>query len=79
MSDFETSVKFKLPKGYVDKSGEVHKEGIMRLANAADEIMPLNDTRVKLNPGYFARFAKISYFLIFSRLYPVYFLLPEAR
>ena len=52
MSDFETSVNFKLPKGYVDKSGEVHKEGIMRLANAADEIMPLNDPRVKLNPGY---------------------------
>lgn len=52
MADFETSVNFILPKGYVDKSGEVHKEGIMRLANAADEIIPLNDPRVKMNPGY---------------------------
>ena len=49
---FETQVKFELPKGYIDKKGEVHKTGIMRLANAADEIVPLNDPRVKLNAGY---------------------------
>jgi len=35
---FETEVKFELPKGYVDKEGKVHKKGVMRLANAADEI-----------------------------------------
>lgn len=49
---FETEVKFVLPRGYVDKNGEIHKEGVMRLANAADEIVPLNDPRVKMNPGY---------------------------
>lgn len=52
MSDFEVEVKFELPRGYVDKSGEIHKHGVMRLANAADEIIPLNDARVKMNPGY---------------------------
>ena len=49
---FETEVKFELPKGYVDKEGKVHKKGVMRLANAADEIVPLNDPRVKMKPGY---------------------------
>ena len=50
--EFATEVAFELPKGYVDKNGVVHKEGVMRLANAADEIVPLNDPRVKANPGY---------------------------
>ena len=49
---FETEVKFELPRGYVDRNGEIHKEGVMRRANAADEIVPLNDPRVKMNPGY---------------------------
>lgn len=49
---FETQVEFELPKGYIDNKGEVHKRGVMRLANAADEIVPLNDPRVKMNPGY---------------------------
>lgn len=49
---FETEFVFTLPKGYVDKDGIVHKEGIMRLANAADEILPLKDPRVQQNPGY---------------------------
>lgn len=52
MATFETEIKFELPKGYVDINGEVHKNGVMRLANAADEIVPLNDPRVKMNPGY---------------------------
>ncbi|MDR1364868.1 MAG: phage tail assembly protein [Oscillospiraceae bacterium] len=52
MSSFDTQVEFELPKGYVDENGQVHKHGIMRLANAADEILPLNDARVKMNPGY---------------------------
>lgn len=51
-SNFETTVQFDLPKGYVDKNGDLHKHGVMRLANASDEIMPLNDPRVKMNPGY---------------------------
>jgi len=51
-SAFDTEFQFELPKGYVDKNGDVHRTGVMRLANAADEIVPLNDPRVKINPGY---------------------------
>jgi len=50
--NFQTEFEFELPKGYVDKNGETHKKGVIRLANAADEIIPLNDPRVKLNQGY---------------------------
>ena len=49
---FQTEIEFKLPTGYVDENGEVHKEGVMRLATAADEIVPLKDPRVQQNPGY---------------------------
>lgn len=47
-----TEFEFTLPKGYVDDNGEVHKQGVMRLATAADEILPLRDPRVVSNPGY---------------------------
>jgi hypothetical protein len=50
--EFETKFEFELPKGYVDKEGTVHKRGVMRLASAADEILPLRDPRVVSNPGY---------------------------
>ncbi len=50
--EFQTEVKFKLPKGYIDEGGELHREGVMRLATAADEILPLRDPRVQQNPGY---------------------------
>jgi len=49
---FQTEYNFELPKGYVDDSGNLHKKGIMRLATAADEILPLRDPRVQQNPGY---------------------------
>ena len=52
MSSNDTQVTFELPKGFVDENGQVHKTGVMRLANAADEIIPMNDPRVKLNPAY---------------------------
>ncbi|MDE7244412.1 MAG: phage tail assembly protein [Oscillospiraceae bacterium] len=48
----ETEFEFELPRGYVDQNGEVHKRGVMRLANAADEILPLRDPKVQQNPGY---------------------------
>jgi len=48
----ETEFEFELPKGYVDQHGEVHKKGSMRLATAADEILPLRDPRVQQNAGY---------------------------
>ncbi|MDL2232090.1 phage tail assembly protein [Ruminococcaceae bacterium OttesenSCG-928-L11] len=50
--EFLTEFEFDLPKGYVDSSGVVHKHGVMRLATAADEILPLRDPRVVSNPGY---------------------------
>lgn len=49
---FQTEYEFTLPRGYLDSSGVLHKEGIMRLATAADEILPLKDPRVQQNPGY---------------------------
>lgn len=50
---FETEVGFTLPKGYIDSEGCLHREGVMRLATAADEILPLKDPRVQANPAYF--------------------------
>jgi hypothetical protein len=49
---FETEFEFTLPLGYVDKDGNLHREGIMKLATAADEILPLKDPRVQGNPAY---------------------------
>ncbi|HEY9076335.1 MAG TPA: hypothetical protein VIO61_07315 [Anaerolineaceae bacterium] len=48
----QTEFEFTLPLGYVDKEGNVHKHGTMRLATAMDEITPLNDLRVQSNEGY---------------------------
>ncbi len=48
----QTEYEFTLPKGYVDQEGTLHKNGIMRLAAAADEILPMKDPRVQSNPGY---------------------------
>jgi hypothetical protein len=49
---FRTETEFILPKGYLDASGSLHREGVMRLATAADEILPLRDPRVQQNPAY---------------------------
>ncbi|EHN72607.1 hypothetical protein ACIP29_07560 [Streptomyces coelicoflavus] len=47
-----TEFPFELPRGYVDDSGTVHKDGVMRLATARDELIPLRDVRVQENPAY---------------------------
>jgi hypothetical protein len=47
-----TEFPFELPRGYVDGSGTVHKHGVMRLATARDELIPLRDDRVRENPQY---------------------------
>ena len=52
MQALQTEFEFALPKGYVDSDGNVHKHGVMRLATAADEIVPLKDSRVKANQAY---------------------------
>lgn len=48
----QTDFPFTLPLGYVDPEGDVHREGIMRMATAYDEIAPMRDPRVQANPGY---------------------------
>ncbi len=48
----QTEFPFTLPMGYVDPDGNLHKEGVMRLATAFDEIAPLKDPRVHNNPAY---------------------------
>lgn len=50
----QTEFPFTLPKGYQDTQGNLHRDGIMRLATAMDEIAPLRDARVKENPAYLA-------------------------
>lgn len=47
-----TEFPFELPRGYVDSSGTVHRSGVMRLATARDELVPLRDDRVRENPQY---------------------------
>ena len=49
---FQTESEFTLPLGYLDSDGTLHREGVMRLATAADEIVPLKDLRVQQNPAY---------------------------
>jgi hypothetical protein len=51
---FRTEIEFTLPKGYLDETGILHRHGMMRLATAADEILPLRDPRVQQNPAYLA-------------------------
>ena len=51
---FQTEIEFELPKGYVDEAGMLHRRGTMRLATAADEILPLRDPRVQQNEAYLA-------------------------
>jgi hypothetical protein len=48
----KTEIEFTLPRGYLDSDGTLHKDGVMRLATAADEIFPLKDPRVQGNPAY---------------------------
>ena len=48
----QTEFVFTLPQGYVDGDGAVHREGIMRLATARDEIEPLRDPEVRRNEAY---------------------------
>jgi hypothetical protein len=49
---FRTEHEFTLPVGFLDEHGTLHRDGVMRLATAADEILPLKDPRVQKNPSY---------------------------
>jgi hypothetical protein len=48
----QTEFPFTLPCGYLDADGTLHREGLMRMATAYDEIAPLKDPRVQSNAGY---------------------------
>lgn len=41
-----TRYEFTLPRGYVDRDGGVHRDGVMRLATARDELEPLRDPTI---------------------------------
>jgi len=47
-----TEYPFVLPRGFVDDGGVVHRDGVMRLATARDEILPQRDPRVRENEAY---------------------------
>jgi hypothetical protein len=48
----KTEHPFTLPRGYRASNGTIHHDGVMRLALAGDEILPLEDPRVKGNRAY---------------------------
>jgi hypothetical protein len=48
----QTQFSFTLPCGYVDDAGNLHRDGVMRLATALDEVQPLQDARVHANQAY---------------------------
>lgn len=48
----QTEFEFTLPRGYVDREGNLHRHGVMRLATALDEITPMRDPRVRANQAY---------------------------
>ena len=48
----QTEFEFTLPVGYTDTEGNVYRNGVMRLANAKDEIEPRKDPRVQANEAY---------------------------
>ena len=47
MAGLRTEFEFTLPKGYVAPDGVLHREGVMRLATARDEIEPLRDRSIE--------------------------------
>lgn len=48
----QTEYAFVLPRGLLGDDGTVHRDGVMRLATARDEILPLRDPRVRENEAY---------------------------
>jgi hypothetical protein len=48
----QTDIPFTLPRGYIDANGQVHRDGVMRLATARDEIEPLRSADVRENQAY---------------------------
>lgn len=47
-----TQLSFTLPRGLVDNSGVAHRQGIMRLATARDELVAYKHRHVQAYPEY---------------------------
>lgn len=52
----QSGFPFTLPHGYVDRGGELHRTGSMRLATAEDESLALADPRARADPTYFGAY-----------------------
>ena len=48
----QTTFEFVMPRGYLDPGGLVHRDGVMRLATALDEIEAGRHPRVLENEAY---------------------------
>ncbi len=48
----QSEVTFSLPYGFTDDAGNLHRDGVMRLATTLDEIAPLDDPRTQKHPAY---------------------------
>ena len=48
----QTEYEFTLPCGYVDDDGTLHRDGVMRLSTALDEVEAMRDARVRVNDAY---------------------------
>lgn len=51
-----TEYPFVLPRGYVDEKGTVHRDGLLRLATARDELTAHNEPMVRQNAAYLSVF-----------------------
>ncbi|MCY7367873.1 MAG: phage tail assembly protein [Chamaesiphon sp.] len=52
-SDYlDTEFEFILPRGSIDRDNLVHREGVMRLATAKDEILVQQNRKVQENSAY---------------------------
>lgn len=47
-----TEFTFTLPRGLIDDQNRVHRQGVMRLATAKDEILVHKDPKIQENPAY---------------------------
>ncbi len=52
MGNLQTEFEFVLPRGLIDRDGTLQRKGVMRMATAMDEIVPLRDPRVRNNQAY---------------------------
>jgi hypothetical protein len=47
-----TEYPFQLPRGFVDEEGRLHRDGLLRLATAKDELTAQAEPLVRQNPAY---------------------------